>query len=156
MKRLITAAALAAAAMVLALPPGPAAAQRPDVVRDSYVDRFQDDFILELCGIVTWTTLTERWSLTTYADGSQKLHTVRTFVPDDPRIPVEKGAATSFFGVDGSKTVVGAPLHLFGPDGGTTVVAAGRALLDSEGNFIEVKGQPLPSDAELAEYYCPR
>jgi hypothetical protein len=155
MRRLTTFVTLVAAAL-LGLSAAPAAAERPDVVRDSYVDRFQDDFIADLCGIETWTTVTERWSSTKFADGSEIFHVVRTFVPDDPRIPIEKGAATSFFGADGSQTVVGTPIHLFGPDGGTTLIDSGRALFDTEGNLTSVNG-PHPSlDADLAEYYCPR
>lgn len=141
---------------LLGLSADPATAQRPDVVRDGYVDRFQDDFIMDLCGIQTWTTVTERWSLKKFADGSETFHVVRTFVPDDPRIPIEKGAATSFFGADGSKTVVGTPIHLFGPGGGTTLIDAGRALFEADGNLTAVNG-PHPSlDADLVEYYCPR
>ena len=143
------------AAAVLGLSAGPAVADKSDVVRDSYTDRFQDDFIMDLCGIETWTTVTERWSLKTYEDGSQVFHVVRTFVPDDPRIPIEKGAGTSFFGADGSKTVIGTPIHLFAPGGGTTVIDAGRVVFDAEGNLAAVNG-PHPSlDADLAEYYCP-
>lgn len=144
------------AVALLGLSAAPAAAERPNVQRDSYVDRFQDDFIMDLCGIDTWTTVTERWSLKTFADGSQTFQVVRKFVPDDPRIPIEKGAGTSFFGADGSKTVVGKPTHLLGPDGGTTLIDAGRALFDAHGNLTAANG-PHPSlDADLVEYYCPR
>lgn len=133
----------------------PAAAERPEVVRDSYVDRFRDGFIMDLCGIRTRTTVTERWSLKTYPDGSQTFHVVRTFVPDDPRIPVEKGAGTSFFEADGSKTVVGSPIRLFAPDGGMMLLDAGRSIFDSDGNLVAVNG-PHPSlNADLAEFYCP-
>ena len=155
MQRLAKYATLIATVLAV-LPAAPAAAAAgPDIERDSYVDRFEDDLILDLCGIETWTTVTERWSLKTFPDGSQIFHVVRTFVPDDPRIPVEKGAATSFFAPDGSKTAVGTPIHLFGPGGGTTLIDAGRALFDADGNLTSVNG-PHPSlDADLAEYYCP-
>jgi hypothetical protein len=146
--------ALVTTALVL-LPAAPSVAIRPDIERASYVDRFQDDFIHDLCGIETWTTVTERWSSKTFADGSETFHVVRTFVPDDPRIPIEKGAATSFFAADGSRTVVGTPIHLKRRDEGTFLIDAGRALFDAEGNLISVHG-PHPSlDADLAEYYCP-
>jgi hypothetical protein len=143
------------AAAIVILPATPVAAAGPDVVRDSYVDRYQDDLIFDLCGIETWTTVTERWSLKTFADGSQIFHVVRTFVPDDPRIPVEKGAGTTFFAPDGSKTAVGTPIHLFDPDGGTTLIDAGRALFDPDGNLTSVNGPHPALDADLAEYYCP-
>ena len=142
-----------AAALVL-LPAAPAAAEPPEIERDSYVDRFEDDFILDLCGIRTWTTVTERWSLKTYADGSQAFQIVRTFVPDDPRIPVEKGAGTSFFAPDGSKTTVGTPIHLFRPTG-TNLLDAGRVLFDADGNVTSVNGPHPALDTNLAQYYCP-
>ena len=142
-----------AAALVL-LPAAPAAAEPPEIERDSYVDRFEDDFILDLCGIRTWTTVTERWSLKTFPDGSEVFHIVRTFVPDDPRIPVEKGAGTSFFAPDGSKTTVGTPTHLFG-SAGTILIDAGRVLFDADGNVASANGPHPALDADLAEYYCP-
>jgi len=154
MRRFATYATLAAAALV-GLTSAPAAADRSDIERDSYVDRFEDDLFLDLCGIETWTTVTERWSLKQFPDGSEIFHVVRTYVPDDPRLPIEKGAGTSFFAPDGSKTTVGKPIHLIGPDGGTTLLDAGRAVFNAEGDVISVNG-PHPSlDADLAEYYCP-
>lgn len=150
---IISVAAVSAA--LLGLSTEPAAAQPPDVVRDSYVDRFQDDFIMDLCGIRTWTTVTERWSSMKFPDGTEIFHVVRTYVPDDPRIPIEKGAATSFLGADGSRTVVGTPIHLFGPEGGTTLIDAGRALFDAEGNLTAANGRQPSMDVDLAEYYCP-
>ncbi len=127
----------------------------PEIERDGYTDRFHDDFILELCGIDTWTTVTERWSSKVYPDGSEIFHVVRTFVPDDPRIPIEKGAATAFFAPDGSRTVVGKPLQLFKPDGGVLLVDAGWVKFDAAGELVSVRG-PHPSlDVDLADYYCP-
>jgi hypothetical protein len=154
MHLLATSATLAAAAFFLA-PAAPASADRPDIERASYVDRYQDEFILDLCGIQTWTTVTERWSITNFPGGSQTFHVVRTFVPDDPRIPVEKGAGTSFFAPDGSKTTLGTPIHLFGPDGGTILIDAGRVLFDVDGNVTVVDGPHPALDADLAQYYCP-
>ena len=49
MHLLATSATLAAAAFVLA-PAIPASADRPDIEPASYVDRYQDEFILDLCG----------------------------------------------------------------------------------------------------------
>lgn len=139
---------------MIALPAVPATAVGPEIERASSVDRFPDDFILDLCGIETWTTVTERWSSKRFADGSEIFHVVRTFVPDDPRIPIEKGAATSFFAPDGSRTTVGTPIHLFGPHG-TMLIDAGRAMFDADGNLITVNGPHPGLDADLAKYYCP-
>jgi hypothetical protein len=131
---------------------GVARAGAPIRYGDSYAETFLDDFILELCGIETFTTLTERWSFTEFEDGSSILHVTRTFVPEDPRFPVEKGAGTSFFAPDGTQTVVGLPLLLFRPEGGVQLLDAG---LVEFGDELTIRG-PHPSlDADLALYYCP-
>jgi hypothetical protein len=127
----------------------------PTRVSDSYTDRFFDDFIAELCGIETFTTLTERWTFTEFADGSATLHVVRTFVPDDPRIPIEKGAGTSFIAPDGSRVVVGSPTRLFDLDGGIRLIDAGRTQLDENDDVVSVSGQLASFDVDLAQYYCP-
>lgn len=147
--------ATVAIAALLVLPAVPAAADQPDIERASYVDRYEDDFIFDLCGIQTWTTVTERWSSTKFPNGSETFHVVRTFVPDDPRIPVEKGAGSSFFAPDGTKTTVGTPIHLFGPDGGTTLIDAGRVLFDADGDLTSVDGPHPALEADMARYYCP-
>ncbi len=127
----------------------------PVVTRGGVVDTFDDDFILDLCGITTQTTVTERWTLKQYPDGSETFHDVRTFVSVDPRIPVEKGAATSFWTPDGSRRVVGKPIQLIGPDGGVQLLDAGWVAFDRAGDVSDVRG-PHPSlDVDLAEYYCP-
>jgi hypothetical protein len=121
----------------------------------SFVDTFDDDFIFDLCGITTRTTLTQRWSATVYSDGSEIVHVVRTFVPEDPRVPVEKGAGTTFIAPDGTRRVIAKPLQLFDPDGGIRLLDAGSVTFDPEGNVTAVRG-PHPSlDVDLRDYYCP-
>lgn len=63
----------------------PAAAQGPVIERGSVHDTFVDDLYLDLCGTRTKTTVSERWTLKTYPDGSQVFHDVRTFRSADPR-----------------------------------------------------------------------
>lgn len=153
MGRFVTYAALCAAADI-SLPASPPSADRPDLERGSSQETFDDDLFLEMCGIETRTTLTQRWSSTRYPDGSERVHVVRTFVPEYPRLPIEKGAGATFIAPDGSRTVVGKPIHLI-RSGGTTLLDAGRVQLDDEGNVTAMNG-PHPSlDADLAEYYCP-
>jgi hypothetical protein len=124
----------------------------PTRMADAYTERFFDDFIFDLCGIETYTTLTERWTLKEFPGGSATLHVVRTYVPDDPRIPVEKGAATSFFAPDGTQRVVGKPIQLFSPDGGVIILDAGWVEF---GDDVTVRG-PHPSlEIDLADVYCP-
>ena len=148
---------ITAALAIGGLSAGTANAAAPtDVFADSYTVRFFDDAILDLCGIETWTTLTERWTLKVYADGSEVFHDVRTFVPDDVRIPIEKGAGTRFTSPDGTSKVVGSPLRIFDRGGGMIVVGAGQVIFDPGGDPIRVRGQfPDLSDEALASYYCP-
>ena len=53
--------------MALSLLPAATLAAKPERETDSYTDRFHGDFILDMCGIDTWTTVTERWTLKTLA-----------------------------------------------------------------------------------------
>jgi hypothetical protein len=124
---------------------------------DSYTVTFYDDFIFELCGIDTFTTLTERWTFKEFADGSTILHVNRTFVSDDPRIPVEKGAGSSLTAPDGTRTVVGKPTQLFDPDGGIRLLDAGLAMFDEFGDILTIRGHSVSLGADdLAPYYCPQ
>jgi hypothetical protein len=129
------------------------------VFRESqaYTDRFFDDVIWELCGIETWTTLKERWTFTEYADGSAHFQNVRTFIPDDVRIPIERGAGSSHTTPDGTRTVTGAPFRVYDRQGGgVMVIAAGNVKLDPDGSPLRIAGQlPDMSDEALAGYYCP-
>ncbi len=127
----------------------------PTRASDSYTERFFDEFILELCGIETFTTLTERWTFKEFADGSATLQVNRTFVPDDPRIPIEKGAGTSFIAPDGTRTVVGTPILLIGPQGGVRILDAGRITLDEFDNVLSVRGPHPAFGVDLAPHYCP-
>ena len=150
-RRMITVSAMVAFVLG-AMSAGAVHAGGPARFSDSYTETFHDDFILELCGIDTFTTVTERWSLKEFPDGSSIFHVTRTFVPADPRIPIEKGAGTTFTAPDGTRTVVGKPLHLIGRRGGVVLLDAGRIVF---GDDVTVRG-PHPSlDADLAPYYCP-
>ena len=145
-------------AVVFGLPfaaAAPAAAQGPDIERGTVHDTFDDDLYLDLCGITTKTTVTEHWSLMTYPDGSQVFHDERTFQSADPRLPVEKGAATAFFAADGTWRVVGKPIQLIAPDGGMLLLDAGWISFNADGDVSTVRG-PHPSvGVDLADYYCP-
>jgi len=150
---------LISAAVAVAVPfvaAAPAVAQRPMIERGSVHDTFDDDLYLDLCGITTRTTVTERWSLETYPDGSQVFHDVRTFRSEDPRLPVEKGAATAFYAADGSWRVVGKPIQLIGADGGTVLLDAGWISFDADGDVSAVRGPHPSKEVDLADYYCPR
>jgi hypothetical protein len=156
MTRRSIAIALSIALASTVLAAGPVAADRPYRDGDAYTVTFFDDFIFELCGIETMTTLTERWTFTDYGGGRMRLHVVRTFVPDDPRIPIEKGAGSRFIEPDGTEIVVGTPLLLFDPDGGVQALDAGRVVF---GDDISAHGRQDLSiedlEGDLSSYYCP-
>jgi hypothetical protein len=154
-RRPITLAIVTAVVLVGALG-GIAQAGGPTRDRGSFTETFFDEFILDLCGIETFTTETQRWSVKEFDDGSATVHVVRTFVSEDPRLPIEKGAATTFFAPDGTRRVVGKPIQLIGPDGGVRILDAGWVELDEFDNPLRMRG-PHPSlEADLALYYCPQ
>jgi hypothetical protein len=148
--------AITAALVLGALTVAPA--QAGGVVRtsDSYTVTFFDDYIFELCGIETETTLTERFTLLEFANGWSTLTVRRTFVPADKRIPIEKGQGTSINRADGSRIVLGTPIHLISQVTGKTILKdTGLVEFDPEGNVVRMIG-PHPSlTADLADYYCP-
>ena len=152
MHRLGIRSAGALLAMLVLAVPAVAASGKPTIDRGGGEDYIFDTFIFELCGISTFTTVSERWSLKTFPDGSERLQVVRTFVPDDPRIPVEKGAGSSFTAADGTRVVTGKPLQLFDPDGGVLLLGAGLTIFGEQG--VVVRGRNS-LDVDLADHYCP-
>ena len=128
----------------------------PTIERSVTHDTFDDDFFLDLCGIATRTTVSEKLSIKTFSDGSQTVHTERSFVPADTRLPIEKGAATAFYAPDGSRRVVGKPIQLTSQTGGGVIVRdAGWVLFDPFDNPDAMRG-PHPSlTVDPAAYYCP-
>lgn len=119
-----------------------------------------DDFFVDLCGIVTNTTVIETDTLQTFADGSQIFHTERTFIPDDPRLPIEKGAGSSFwtsFDAPEPTKIVGKPIQLFEPGGGVRALDAGIVMIGDPNvshGHSDV-GIDL-TDEQLAAFYCPQ
>lgn len=129
-----------------------ALAAQPEIIHGTNRETFFDDFLFDLCGIETMTTVTEHWTLWRYADGSEKFQSSRKFVPEDPRLPIEYGAGMSTFTPDGTQTVHGSPIRLRRPGGGIILLDAG---LVSFGDDLIVHG-PHPSlEIDLAEAYCP-
>lgn len=151
----VAAGALVAAGIVASSPPAAASGSGPTIVRGLDEETFFDDFIFELCGITADVTVSERWTRKEFPDGSETLHTVRTFTSSDPRIPLEKGAATSFNSPDGSRVVVGKPVQLFDPDGGLLVMDAGWIALDATGDSVDMRGPHTFLDLDPADLYCP-
>jgi hypothetical protein len=128
----------------------------PVIERQHFVDYLApDDFFIDLCGIVTNTTVKELDILKTWPDGSQQFHVERSFIPEDPRLPIERGVGTSYFAPDGTMlAVIGKPIQLIGPDGGVRALDAGQTLL---GDPMALHGRHDVgiNNEDLAPFYCP-
>ncbi len=149
--RLVIATTAFAAALLLSA--SPAHAQRPQIERGRTHETVDDDLIRDVCGIEAQVTIDERWSLTSYDDGSAVLHVQRTYVSSDPRIPLEKGAGTTFIAADGSRRVVGKPLHLIGEH--EVLVDAGWIEFDADGEVTDQRGPHDGLTMDLEDLYCP-
>jgi hypothetical protein len=148
--RSLVAGALALGLLVAAT--GGALAAQPETIHGSNRETFEDDLFLDLCGISTLTTVTEHWTLTRYADGSERFRASRRFVPADPRLPIEYGAGMAFFAADGTQTVLGSPIRLRTQGGGVFLLDAGKVVFTLDPT---IHG-PHPSLAlDLADLYCP-
>jgi hypothetical protein len=149
--RILVAGTLAITALAVGV--GGALAAKPETVHSGkVVETFFDDFIFDLCGIETMTTVTERWTLTTYADGSQRLTDSRKFVPQDRRIPIEYGSGMSYWDANGVQTVHGSPIRLQRRGEGIILLDAGFVTFSDDPT---VHG-PHPSlGLDLAPLYCP-
>jgi hypothetical protein len=129
----------------------------PVVVHTEYSDVLApDDFFLDLCGIVTSTAVKEVDVLKTWPDGSQTFHVERSFVPSDPRLPIERGAGTAYFAPDGTMTAItGKPIQLIDRHGGVRALDAGLTVL---GGSTAVHHGHLDvgiDNPNLASLYCP-
>lgn len=94
---------------------------KPAVEREVIEDTFFDEFILDICGVETNTTLTQRITTTTFPDGSQTVHVVAEFVPDDRRIASERDAFTDVVAPDGTLTTKGLAIRLCRQGEGTII-----------------------------------
>jgi hypothetical protein len=128
----------------------------PTIDRARYVDVLApDDFFIDLCGVETNTTVTEFDTLKTWPDGSQSFHVVRSLVPDDARLPIERGAGTAYFAPDGTQLrIVGKPIQLIDRHGGVRALDAGQTIL---GDPTVVHGHTDVGidNQDLAPLYCP-
>jgi hypothetical protein len=128
----------------------------PVIERQHYVDYLTpDDFFIDLCGIVTNTTVNELDILKTWPDGSQSFHVERSFIPEDPRLPIERGAATSYFAPDGAMLAIkGKPIQLIGPHGGVRALDAGLTLL-GDPTVVHGHNDVGIGNEDLAPFYGP-
>ena len=82
MSRIARLIAIGRVALSTLMATAPALAAKPEIVHSGkYTETFFDDFILELCGIETMTTVTEHWTLTTYATARSASPTAASSCP---------------------------------------------------------------------------
>ena len=129
-------------------------AAQPEIEHSGrYTDTFFDEFIFDLCGIETMTTVTERWTSTHYADGSRAVR--RSAARSCPRTGASRSNAapacrsgTS----NGVQTVHGSPIRLQRRGEGIILLDAGFITLSDDPT---VHGPHPFLDADLVEAYCP-
>ena len=132
----------------------PAMAAGPTVEREVTQETFFDEFALEVCGVETNTTKTERLVIKRFPDGSETVHVVVEYVPDDPSIATERYARTETHGVDGSITIKGLGVRLYRKGEGTIILAAGWVRFDGNGDLVDGRGPHDFLGTDPADVYC--
>jgi hypothetical protein len=94
------------------------------------------------------------------AAGSQTFHTDRSFIPADLRLPVERGAGTSYFapGSDIPYRIVGKPIQLISRGGGVLALDAGLTIVGDplvHHGHLSVGFGHDGDAAYLRQFYCP-
>jgi hypothetical protein len=145
---------LAAAAVAATAPAAMAKAPggKPTVEREVVNETFFDDFILDICGVATNTTLTQRTTIKTFPDGSQTVHVNAEFIPDDPRIASERNAFTDRIAPDGTVTTGGLAIRLYRKGEGTIIRDAGWVRFLEDG--LVVRGPHPFLETDPADVYC--
>jgi hypothetical protein len=148
------AAPIAAIAAMAAFASPPAMAAGPTVEREVTQETFFDEFTLEVCGVETNTTKTERLVIKRFPDGTETVHVVVEYVPDDPSIATERYARTDIYEVDGSITIKGLGVRLYRKGEGTIILAAGWVRFDEDGDLVDGRGPHDFLDTDPADVYC--
>ena len=143
---------IAALGVVATAPAATAAGGKPTVEREVVNETFFDDFILDICGVATNTTLTQRTTTKTFPDGSQTVHVNAEFVPDDPRIASERNAFTDRIAPDGTLTTGGLAIRLYRKGEGTVIRDAGWVRFLEDG--LVVRGPHPFLETDPADVYC--
>jgi hypothetical protein len=125
---------------------------KPTVEREVVTETFVDEFIFDICGVETNTTLTQRMTTKTFPDGSQTVHVVAEFVPEDPSIASERAAWTDFVEPDGTVTTKGLAIRLYRQGGGTIIRDAGWVRFLDGG--LVVRGPHPFLETNPADVYC--
>jgi hypothetical protein len=153
--RLAPVAVVATLAAIVASPTATAAAGqggKPVVEREVVEETFFDEYILDICGVETNTTFTQRSVVKTFPDGSRTVHTVARWVPDDPTIASELDARTDIFASDGTQTVKGLAIKVYRKGEGTIIRDAGWVRFLQDG--VLFRGPHPFLETDPAEVFC--
>ena len=143
---------LAAAAVMATAPAAVASGGKPTIEHEVINETFFDDFILDICGVATNTTLTQRTTIKTFPDGSVTVHVNAEFVPDDPRIASERNAFIDRIAPDGTLTTGGLAIRLYRDGEGTVIRDAGWVRFLEDG--LVVRGPHPFLETDPADVYC--
>lgn len=147
---------IAVMALVAAIAAAPAMAGgggKPTIEHEFIKVTYFDDFIFDLCGVETNTTQTQRSVIKTFPDGSETVHRVAEWIPDDPRIASERWGRTDRIAPDGTVTIYGLAIRLFRKGEGTIIRDAGWIHFLEDG--VVFRGpHPFISGTDPADVYC--
>jgi hypothetical protein len=146
------AAAMAVLVATAAAPAMAGGGGKPTVEHEVIHQTFFDDYAFGLCGVETETTQTQRTIIKTFPDGSQTVHRIAEWVPDDPSIASERWARTDRIAPDGTLTIVGLAIRVFRHGEGTIIRDAGWVRVLEDG--LVVRGPHPFLDTDPADVYC--
>jgi hypothetical protein len=152
MKLRVKLLATAGVALTALWPAASAPAARPTVERSTLTETYADDFIRDVCGVETMTTLTQRLVIRTYADGTEVVHVNARYVPADPSIAAEQLSRTDRIAPDGTLTITGLAIRLSRKGEGTLIRDAGWIRFFEDG--VLTRGPHEFYGADPADFYC--
>jgi hypothetical protein len=146
-------AAIAVLAAIASAPAMAAGGGKPTVEHEVIHETFFDDFIFDVCGVETDTTQTQRTTIKTFPDGSQTVHRIAEWVPDDPSIASERWGRTDRIAPDGTLTIVGLAIRLYRQGEGTIIRDAGWVRVLEYGRVVRGP-HPFLGGTDPADVYC--
>jgi hypothetical protein len=145
-------AAITVLAAIAAAPAMAGGGGKPTVEHEVIHETYFDDFIFDICGVETDTTQTQRTTIKTFPDGSQTVHRIAEWVPDDPSIASERWGRTDRIAPDGTLTIVGLAIRLYRQGEGTIIRDAGWIRFLEDG--LVVRGPHTFLDTDPADVFC--
>jgi hypothetical protein len=145
-------AAMAALAAIASPPAMAGGGGKPTVEREVIQETYFDEYILDICGVETNTTQTQRTTIKAFPDGSETVHITAEWIPDDPTIASERWGRTDRIAPDGTLTVFGLAIRLFRQGEGTIIRDAGWIRFLEDGRVF--RGPHTFHDTDPADVYC--